>query len=169
MLCWSLAGLQFCPRLLMYTSEGSQQVLSSCVSMKVPADAQLVCVYVASWQMLSSCVQNQAHRLLTQKGHTKHRTGWTSYWIAYTYPTNKIESLDSRRLSVPCPNCQVLGGKAEVDSRNGSKWTSLQTETALQHSKAPYSYQKVKVVDSEKRAVQMNIHTLLFEIISEDT
>ena len=72
----------------MYTSEGSQQVLSSCVSMKVPADAQLVCVYepsrsctqlvcvyVASRQMLSSCVENQAHRLLTQKGHTKHRTG----------------------------------------------------------------------------------------------
>ena len=40
----------------------------------------------------------------------------------------------------------------EVDSKNGYQWTSLQTEMGLQYSKAPYSYQKGKVVGIEKWA-----------------
>ena len=37
-----------------------------------------------------------------------------------------------------------------------------QTETALQHSKAPYVYQKVKAMGKVNEKVEMNIHTRLF-------
>ena len=43
-----------------------------------------------------------------------------------------------------------------------------QKEMALQHSKAPYGYQKGKVVGKGNEKVEMNIHTRLCKIISKN-
>ena len=40
----------------------------------------------------------------------------------------------------------IIGYHSEVDFLNGCKWTSLPNRKTSQHSKAPYSYQKGKVV-----------------------
>ena len=54
-------------------------------------------------------LQNLTNQLLTQKD-TKNIILAEPLSNCVYYPTNEIESLDSRSLLVPCLNCQMLGG-----------------------------------------------------------